>query len=67
MNRLNHELKKARSDALHLRGLVRYRDGEMREDVDPSVVEMYAKVKDEIRYLVAIREITRKGYKRADE
>lgn len=67
MNRLNHKLRKARSEVFHLRGLVRYRDGGMREDVDPSVVEMYAKVKDEIRHLVAIRETTRKGYKKVKE
>lgn len=67
MNRLNYKLNKARGEVLHLRGLVRYRDGGMREDIDPSVVEMYAKVKDEIRYLVAIIVAIRKGYRRAIE
>lgn len=64
MNHLNHRLRKARSEALHLRSLVRYRNGEVREDIDPSVVEMYAHVKDEIRYFVAISESIRKGYRR---
>lgn len=67
MNRLNHKLKEARREVLHLRGLVRDREGEMREDVDPSVVEKYTEVKDEIWGLVAISESIRKGYKRAKE
>ena len=67
MNRLNYKLNKARGEVLHLRGLVRYRNGEIREDIDPSVVEMYAKVKDEIRHLVAIIVAIRKGYRRAIE
>lgn len=67
MNRLDHKLRKARSEVFHLRGLVRYRDGEMREDVDPSVVEKYTEVKDEIWGLVAIIETVRKGYKRVRE
>ena len=67
MNRLNHKLRKARSEVLHLHNLVQYRNGEMREDIDPSVVEMYTNVKDEIRYLVAIIVAIRKGYKKEIE
>lgn len=67
MNRLNHKLRKARGKVLHLHNLVRYRNRDMREDIDPSVVEMYANVKDEIRHLVAIIVAIRKGYKRVEE
>ena len=64
MNRLNHKLRMARGEVLHLRGLVRYRNGELREHIDPSIDELYAKMKDEVRYFVAIRDTIRKGYRR---
>lgn len=67
MNRLNHKLRKARGEVSHLRSLVRYRNGELREHIDPSIVESYTKTKEEIRYFVAIRESIRKGYRRVKE
>ena len=67
MNRLNHKLRKARGEVLYLRGLVKRRNGGMREDIDPSVDEKYANTKDEIRHLVAIIVAIRKGYKKEIE
>ena len=64
MNRLNHRLRKARGEVLYLRSLVRYRNGELREHIDPLIVESYIKTKEEVRYFVAIRESIRKGYRR---
>lgn len=67
MNRLNYKFRKAWRGALYLRGLVKCRKGEMRKFIDPSVDESYAKMEDEARYLDAIRETIRKGYRRVDE
>lgn len=66
MNRLNHKLRKARREMSYLRGLVKLRKGGLR-GIDSSVEESYAKMREEVWFLVAIRDTIRKGYKKVDE
>ena len=66
MNRLHHKLRKARRESRYLRGLVKLRKGGLMF-IDPSIEELSAKMEGEVRYLDAISESIRKGYKRVKE
>lgn len=63
MNRLNYRLRNARREFRHLRRLVILRNGGLTY-IDPTVNEWCAKLEDEVRYLDAICESIRKGYRR---